>query len=122
MLIDMGGHAAAKKNKISLQKILSTLSLIVRETDVAGWYEEDYVVGVMFTEVTLDTQCSVPAMLMTRVTQTLKKHLLPQQFQEISISFRVMNEVQHSEVRSESAVPSVYHGTSASDATLGPSA
>ena len=34
--------------------MLSALALSTRETDVAGWYKDHTVVGVMFTEIAVD--------------------------------------------------------------------
>ena len=63
--------------------------MTVRETDVVGWYREDAVVGVMFTEIALDDQNALPSPLMTRVGKTLKQHLIPKEFQELSMSFHL---------------------------------
>lgn len=111
MLVDMGEHSGTK-NKLSLQKILSTLSVMLRETDVTGWYKKDSVVGVMFTEITLDGENSVPATMMKRVSQTLKSHLNAQQFQQIGISFHLLPEAPRREVESSNAFPAVYPGVS----------
>ena len=53
MLVDMGEISTPKQHGLGLRKVLSTLSSILRETDVTGWYKEDSVVGVMFTEINL---------------------------------------------------------------------
>lgn len=108
MLLDMADHSTSNHNKLSLRKVLSTLSLMLRETDVTGWYRQDSVVGVMFTEITLDEEKSIPATMMTRVTQTLKNQLTPQQFHQIGISFHLLPEVQEQEVSSQSPFPVVY--------------
>ena len=109
MLLDIGEHSRSKSNRLSLRKILSTLSLMLRETDVTGWYKEDSIVGVMFTEITLDDQSAVPATLMTRVTQTLRSHLTPHQFHQISISFHLLPEPREHTV-AKGVHPAVYPG------------
>jgi hypothetical protein len=110
MLLDVGESSSSKSNLNSLKKILSTLSLMLRETDVTGWYKEDSVVGVMFTEITLD-RGSMPATMMTRVSQTLKRHLTPQQFQEIGIAFHLLAEPPDFPPRD--SYPGVYPGVAA---------
>ncbi len=92
MLLDMGDPSSPKQNKPTLRKIMSVLSLMLRETDVTGWYKEDTVVGVMFTEITLDEQNVIPATMMSRVTQTLKSHLPAAQFRQIGISYHLVSE------------------------------
>ena len=116
MLLDMGEHSTAKHNKISLRKILSALSSMLRETDVPGWYKEDSVIGVMFTEITPDDQNSIPATLMTRVSQALKSHLTQQQFRQVVISFHLLPESQNQGTSARSSYPLVYRGVTAPDA------
>src|SRR3954469_8012234 len=60
MLLGMGVVSLAGSNKISLRKIVISMPTITRETDVTGWYKENSVVGVMFTEIKLDNQKSIP--------------------------------------------------------------
>jgi len=59
MLLDMGEHLPSEKSRRSLGKILSALSAATRETDVTGWYKDNCVVGVMFTEIADNGQASV---------------------------------------------------------------
>ena len=115
MLLDMGDHSTAKNNRLSLGKVMSTLSLMLRETDVTGWYKENSVVGVMFTEIASEDRDSIPAPMMTRVSQTLKNHLPPQQFHQIGISFHLLPESQEHEAPTESAFSAVYPGVAAAD-------
>ena len=117
MLLDMGDHATVRNHRVSLRKVLSTLSGMLRETDVAGWYKEDSVVGVMFTEITFDDQGSVPATMMTRVSQTLKSQLTPQQFHQIGISFHLLPEVREKKESTSSAYPAAYPRVSTPNGT-----
>lgn len=114
MLLDMGEHSASQHHQVSLRKILSTLSLMLRDTDVTGWYKEDSVVGVMFTEITLDDKKAIPATMMSRVSQTLKRHLTPHQFHQIGISFHLFPEAPEHEVAA-SAHPAVFRGVAAAN-------
>jgi hypothetical protein len=108
MLLDMGEHSTPKSNKLSLQEILSTLSRMLRETDIAGWYKEDSVVGVMFTEIALEEQNSISATMMTRVSQTLKSHLTPRQFHQVGISFHLLPETREHGVASQDTFSVVF--------------
>lgn len=117
MLLDMGDHAPSKDRRIGLRKVLSTMSTTLRETDVVGWYKEDSVVGVMFTEIALDDQNALPATLMTRVGTTLKQHLLPIQFHELTISFHLFANARGEEVASRDTHPAVYAGMAVANET-----
>ena len=87
MLLDMGNRLQSDKNGKALDKILSALSLSTRETDVTGWYKNNSVVGVMFTELGVDDPISTLSTMMTRVSEMLCSNLSSQQFNQISISF-----------------------------------
>lgn len=117
MLVDLGEHSTSKQNKSSLRKILSTLSSILRDTDVAGWYKEDSVVGVMFTEIAIDNENAIPATLMNRVSHTLKKHLSQQQFRQIVISFHLLPDTQDVGDHTRSSYPLVYRGVTSEPAS-----
>ena len=92
MLLDMGNCLPSDKNGKVLGKVLSALSLATRETDVTGWYENDSIVGVMFTEINIDDRGSILSTMMARVSETLRSNLSLEQFGQISISFHLFPE------------------------------
>jgi len=91
LLLDMGDRPSDKNAK-SLAKILSVLSLSTRDTDVTGWYENDCVIGVMFTEIAASDRSSIPGTILARVTDTLRNNLAFEQFNRVSVSFHVFPE------------------------------
>ena len=92
LLLDMGDRLPSEKNGKILGKILATLSGSTRDTDVTGWYANNCVVGVMFTEVATGDSSSVPSTIIARVTETLRKNLTLEQFNRVSLSFHVFPE------------------------------
>ena len=107
MLIDMGQHARRDQH-LSLRKILPALSSVLRETDVTGWYKEDSVIGVLFTEITFDGNGSIPSTVTDRVSGVLKKHLTPREFHEIGLSFYFMPTPQDGEATRRELIPGFY--------------
>ena len=87
MLLDMGDEMPTRDGESSLGKVLDVLSLATRETDVAGWYKNGLVVGVMFTEVDADEKKHILNTMLARVSSTLQDNLSFEQFNQISISF-----------------------------------
>jgi exopolysaccharide biosynthesis polyprenyl glycosylphosphotransferase len=87
MLLDLGSNIRSEGKGEALCQLLSALSYSTRETDVTGWYWEDAVIGIMFTEITLDEQRSIPTTMMERVSEILRGHLSLQQFSQIEMSF-----------------------------------
>ena len=92
LLLDMGDELPSEKNGKILGKIVSALSASTRDTDVTGWYSDNCVVGVMFTEISNGEGASTPNTIITRVTQTLQKNLALEQFNKVTLSFHVFPE------------------------------
>jgi hypothetical protein len=92
LLLDMGDDLPSEKNGRILGKILSALSASTRDTDVTGWYSNNCVVGVMFTEIANERGASTPSTVITRITQTLEGNLTLEQFNEVRVSFHVFPE------------------------------
>jgi lipopolysaccharide/colanic/teichoic acid biosynthesis glycosyltransferase len=92
LLLDVGDHLPSEKNGKILGKVLSALSASTRDTDVTGWYSHNCVVGVMFTEITLEGGGSTPATIVSRITQTLQGNLTPEQYARITLSFFIFPE------------------------------
>jgi lipopolysaccharide/colanic/teichoic acid biosynthesis glycosyltransferase len=108
MLLDMGNRLQSDKNGKALDKILSALSLSTRETDVTGWYKNNSVVGVMFTELGVDDPNSTVSIMMTRVSETLRSNLTSQQFNQISISFHLFPEEWNHDIPQRPSNPTLY--------------
>jgi len=108
MLLNMGHGLQSDKNGKALDKILPALSLSTRETDVTGWYENNSVVGVMFTEFGVDDQNTILSTMMTRVSETLRNNLSSQQFNQISISFHLFPEEWNHDIPQRPSNPTLY--------------
>jgi exopolysaccharide biosynthesis polyprenyl glycosylphosphotransferase len=92
MLLDAGNCLPSDATGKALGEIMSTLSLSTRESDVIGWYKNHSIVGVMFTEISIDDRGSILSTVMSRVSETLRNNLPLQSFGQISISLHVFPE------------------------------
>ena len=92
MLLDMGDHLPSETNSKNLIRLLEALSVSTRDTDVAGWYEKDRIVGVMFTEICLEGRKTIVSTMISRLSSILGDHLSLEQFNRISVSFHVFPE------------------------------
>ena len=108
MLLDMGSGLRSDNNKKALDKILLALSLSTRETDVTGWYQNNSVVGVMFTEFGAEDRNTILSTMMTRVSETLRNNLSSQQFGLISISFHLFPEEWNHDIPQRPSNPTLY--------------
>jgi hypothetical protein len=91
-LLEVVGAAASEKNRKTLGSVLSALDSNMRETDVTGWYKDDCVVGLMFTEIAVEDRSSILAIITSRVNETLRSHLTAQQVGQVRISFHLFPE------------------------------
>jgi exopolysaccharide biosynthesis polyprenyl glycosylphosphotransferase len=92
MLLDTGNCLPSDATGKVLGQVLSALSRATRETDVTGWYKMQEVVGVMFTEISLDSRGEILSTVMNRVSQTLRNTLSVRNFSQISISLHIFPE------------------------------
>jgi lipopolysaccharide/colanic/teichoic acid biosynthesis glycosyltransferase len=107
LLLDMGDRPSDKNGKI-LAKISSMLSVSTRDTDVTGWYAQDCVLGVMFTELAAEESASIPGTIIARVTDTLRSNLALEQFNRVRISFHVFPEDWDHDDHQGSSNPTLY--------------
>ena len=94
MLIDMGDHPNSERTKKISSKILAAL-VATRETDVTGWYKDNTVIGVIFTEIVMEARDAIVRAMLGRISTALSKKLSPEQINEIGISFHLFPETWH---------------------------
>jgi lipopolysaccharide/colanic/teichoic acid biosynthesis glycosyltransferase len=75
-------------HKDLLGNMLLSLSRSARDTDVIGWYREDAILGMLFTEI-LAAELSIVDILSRKVRLALGNALTPQQINELKLSFHV---------------------------------
>jgi lipopolysaccharide/colanic/teichoic acid biosynthesis glycosyltransferase len=91
MLLEFGDIRPAESTR-ALGKIINALCASTRATDVVGWFRNNSVVGVLFTEIIIDDQSSIVSTMMARVSETLGHSLTLDQFNQVKISFHVYPE------------------------------
>ncbi len=92
MLVDAGRVLQANRNQRALTRILSALSCSTRETDIAGWYREGAVLGVMFTEVCRAERNALQNLVLAKLTEALHVGLGAEWAGQIRISFHFFPE------------------------------
>lgn len=107
-LLEVEGQSTPEKSKKMLGKILSVVDSNMRETDVTGWYKDDCVVGLMFTEIAAEDRGSILTTITARVNETLRGHLSPQQFSQVSISFHVFPDERDERILKTNSGPPLY--------------
>jgi lipopolysaccharide/colanic/teichoic acid biosynthesis glycosyltransferase len=92
MLLEACNLLKAGEEQEALDKVVAALSHSTRETDIKGWYKDDSVIGVIFTEVGAAEGKSIANALLTKVTNALCATLSIEQINEIKLSFHVFPE------------------------------
>jgi exopolysaccharide biosynthesis polyprenyl glycosylphosphotransferase len=90
MLADMEAIPQADHPEKTLREIVRALSQSSRETDVAGWYREGRVLGVMYTDYGEKSPAAFTRLTRARVTESLKRRLLPVTVEQIPLTFHFL--------------------------------
>jgi exopolysaccharide biosynthesis polyprenyl glycosylphosphotransferase len=95
LLIDISELQSGKRNSQLLDKIKDKMKGVLiscsRETDISGWYEENKVMGAIFTEMASVNESSVESILRNlhnRISKALDAELV----KKIKVSFHVFPE------------------------------
>jgi lipopolysaccharide/colanic/teichoic acid biosynthesis glycosyltransferase len=108
MLLDIGDEQPSETNWRALEQTLASLAAAARTTDVVGWYKNDCVAGLMLTEVGVTDRSSIPNALIARLSDTLRRNLSTEDFNQVNISFHVFPEDWNHEERKRPSNPALY--------------
>lgn len=89
MLLECAGAPNIPKDATVFRKVIDQLVHRTRETDVKGWYKEQAVFGVIFTEVDQRDGSAVVSALLARVSGLISSALSIEEISRIRISFHV---------------------------------
>jgi len=95
LLIDISELQSGKRNSQLPDKIKDKIKEVLiscsRETDISGWYEENRVMGAIFTEMASVNESSVESIL-RNLHDRISKALDPELVKKIKVSFHVFPE------------------------------
>ncbi len=75
MLLDAGGFLDAGAANRFMSRVSSILTKCTRETDLVGWHKNGVVLGVIFTEVSLECESPITEILRSKVVNALHDEL-----------------------------------------------
>jgi lipopolysaccharide/colanic/teichoic acid biosynthesis glycosyltransferase len=108
MLLDMESILAADRSGKRLGKILDLLSGSIRETDGTGFYKDNSVIGVVFTELSTESVKSCVNAIVTRVKGSLYCGLTFEDFSRVHVSYHVFPEEWDHDVPQRPSHPTLY--------------
>jgi len=87
MLADVESVPDAKQREEMLAEIVPALYQSTRETDIAGWYRESAILGVIFAEIQQTDRSALQSTICARVTGSLRAKLQARQLDQVHLSF-----------------------------------
>jgi lipopolysaccharide/colanic/teichoic acid biosynthesis glycosyltransferase len=75
MLLDASPACDAETSEPLMSHVTSILLKSIRETDLVGWYQNGVILGVIFTEVSLEGTTPIPEILSSKVVNALHNEL-----------------------------------------------
>src|SRR6267378_617008 len=87
MLVHIESILQANQSERALSEMVSALSSSTRETDLAGWYRERAILGVIFTEIGEQNGKALASLAPAKLIASLRSKLSPGRFDQIHISF-----------------------------------
>ena len=92
VLIDAKRAIPTHRAEKFLPNVISVLSVATRETDIIGWYEENSVLGIIFTEINGLDASSFMNTLTEKVNTSLRSSLPAEFFEKIRVSLHLFPE------------------------------
>jgi len=75
MLLDAGAFVESRTADSMMQSVMAILLRSTRETDLVGWYKKGSVLGVIFTEISLESKRPITEILLSKVVDALRNEL-----------------------------------------------
>jgi lipopolysaccharide/colanic/teichoic acid biosynthesis glycosyltransferase len=92
MLVNLGTLLQMDERDKILPQLVAALSCSTRETDIAGWYREGAILGVIFTEIQRSSSAALESLMRTRLRGALEARLDAIQVDQIHLSFHLFPE------------------------------
>jgi lipopolysaccharide/colanic/teichoic acid biosynthesis glycosyltransferase len=108
VLLDVQGIVARDRHNRKVVDVLSALSASIRDTDVSGWYKNNCVIGILFTEIGAGALRSIVGTMLARVNGILYSTLTFEEFVLISISHYVFPEEWDHDIEQRPSHPTLY--------------
>lgn len=89
MLLEVVSDEGSRKDRRTLDCIVTALLASSRDTDLVGWYKDRVIVGAMFTGLVVHDKRAILDTFLTKVTSSLRDELTAEQFNLVSISFHL---------------------------------
>jgi exopolysaccharide biosynthesis polyprenyl glycosylphosphotransferase len=108
MLIDGKCSTVLNGDSIFLERVAGVLCQTIRETDLAGWFEPNSILGAVFTQLGESEISTAVKTIESRVIEELRKVLKANQIDQLQISFHSFPDVWEGEGRGRPVMSALY--------------
>jgi exopolysaccharide biosynthesis polyprenyl glycosylphosphotransferase len=115
ILLDFGSTLREGSGEKQMASILSALALMTRETDATGWYKDEAILGVMFTELGEEDPNGIKETILSRVSAILSNYLSEQQLARVDVTFYLFPEEWDHDLPQRPSNPTLYPDLSRRD-------
>ena len=105
MTIDFEGIQDRNHKNAAIKKVLKSITMVTRSTDIKGWYKHSEVLGIIFTEMSHSFELHV---LQNKIVQCLHTNLSSEQFEALHTQFHPFQENQVTDEKS-TAIPALFY-------------
>jgi exopolysaccharide biosynthesis polyprenyl glycosylphosphotransferase len=92
MLLDTSAVDTDQRGSALFEQLASVVAGAIRESDLIGWYEEDAVLAVIFTELSTHENYSVTEILSTKVVDALQENVEQSIARKLTLSVHMFPE------------------------------
>jgi len=92
MLLDTSAVDTDQRGSALFEQLASVVAGAIRESDLIGWYEEDAVLAVIFTELSTHENNSVTEILSTKVVDALQENVEQSIARKLTLSVHMFPE------------------------------
>jgi len=89
LLLDAEDAAEAGREADVLKRVVDAADAARRETDPAGWYKQNSIVGIIFTELGNLDDATISNKLLEKVQRALVQHMSPQDVEKVRVSIHI---------------------------------
>lgn len=108
LLLEAGDNVERARHQEIVKCLIKAANEARRETDPAGWYEQDNTLGVIFTELGLQDDSEVTKKLLAKVNQSLAVHLAPDDLRRVRVAVHIFSDESGDDDSDISADPTLY--------------
>jgi len=115
MLLETGQYQSREGSRRIFSSIATALLAATRETDLIGWYKQERILGVIFTDLGTCDKNSLLSMMLARVSHILRDNLTFEQFNRIGVSFHFFPDTWDGDIDQRPSNPTLYPDFAAGD-------